>query len=111
MQLIDGKALSQTIKEEIAQEVEQIKKNGGKIPHLAAVLIGEDPASEVYVRNKVNEFANYEPPSLSLSDLLEVAETFEMKGSYCSERYSSTCLSVYFITILQIYEIKTTIPN
>ena len=53
MQLIDGKALSQTIKEEIAQEVEQIKKNGGKIPHLAAVLIGEDPASEVYVRNKV----------------------------------------------------------
>ncbi len=53
MQLIDGKALSQTIKEEIAQEVEQIKKNGGKVPHLAAVLIGEDPASEVYVRNKV----------------------------------------------------------
>jgi methylenetetrahydrofolate dehydrogenase (NADP+) / methenyltetrahydrofolate cyclohydrolase len=53
MQLIDGKALSQTIKEEIAQEVEQIKNNGGKIPHLAAVLIGEDPASEVYVRNKV----------------------------------------------------------
>ncbi len=53
MQLIDGKALSQTIKKEIAQEVEQIKSLGGKIPHLAAVLIGEDPASEVYVRNKV----------------------------------------------------------
>ena len=53
MQLIDGKALSQTIKEEIAQEVELIKENGGKTPHLAAVLIGEDPASEVYVRNKV----------------------------------------------------------
>lgn len=53
MQLLDGKALSQKIKEEIAQEVEQIKNNGGKIPHLAAVLIGEDPASEVYVRNKV----------------------------------------------------------
>lgn len=53
MQLLDGKALSQKIKEEIAQEVEQIKNNGGKIPHLAAVLIGEDPASEVYIRNKV----------------------------------------------------------
>lgn len=53
MQLIDGNALAQKIKEEIAQEVEQIKNNGGKIPHLAAVLIGADPASEVYVRNKV----------------------------------------------------------
>ena len=53
MQLIDGKALSQTIKEEIAEEVKQIMNNGGKRPHLAAVLIGEDPASEVYVRNKV----------------------------------------------------------
>lgn len=53
MQLIDGNELSKKIKEEIALEVAQIKKNGGKIPHLAAVLIGEDPASEVYVRNKV----------------------------------------------------------
>lgn len=53
MQLLDGKALSQKIKEEIAREVEQIKNKGGKIPHLAAVLIGEDPASEVYIRNKV----------------------------------------------------------
>ena len=53
MQLIDGKALAQKIKEEIAQEVEQIKTRGGKTPHLAAVLIGADPASEVYVRNKV----------------------------------------------------------
>ena len=53
MKLIDGKALSNTIKEEIAQEVEAIKKQGGKTPHLAAVLIGDDPASAVYVRNKV----------------------------------------------------------
>lgn len=35
------------------QEVDQIRLAGGKIPHLAAVLIGEDPASQVYVRNKV----------------------------------------------------------
>jgi len=53
MQLIDGKALAQKIKQEIAEEVEQIKTSGGKPPHLAAVLIGADPASEVYVRNKV----------------------------------------------------------
>jgi methylenetetrahydrofolate dehydrogenase (NADP+)/methenyltetrahydrofolate cyclohydrolase len=53
MQLIDGKQLAKDIKAEIAEEVAQIKKNGGKIPHLAAVLVGDDPASQVYVRNKV----------------------------------------------------------
>lgn len=53
MKLIDGKALANTIKEEIAVEVAAIKEKGGKIPHLAAVLIGDDPASAVYVRNKV----------------------------------------------------------
>lgn len=53
MQLIDGKSLANTIKEEIAVEVAQLKASGGKTPHLAAVLIGDDPASAVYVRNKV----------------------------------------------------------
>lgn len=53
MQLIDGKKLSQTIKGELAEEVSKIKAAGGKIPHLAAVLVGEDAASQVYVRNKV----------------------------------------------------------
>ena len=51
--LLDGKKLAQEIKAELKAEVAQIRQNGGKIPHLAAVLIGEDPASEVYVRNKV----------------------------------------------------------
>jgi methylenetetrahydrofolate dehydrogenase (NADP+)/methenyltetrahydrofolate cyclohydrolase len=45
--------LAKAIKEELAIEVEALKANGGKIPHLAAVLVGEDPASQVYVRNKV----------------------------------------------------------
>ncbi|MEM1120334.1 MAG: bifunctional methylenetetrahydrofolate dehydrogenase/methenyltetrahydrofolate cyclohydrolase FolD [Bacteroidota bacterium] len=53
MQLIDGKALANTIKLEIAEAVNKIKVEGGKIPHLAAVLVGDDPASTVYVRNKV----------------------------------------------------------
>lgn len=53
MQLIDGKALAKTIKAELAKEVKALKTNGGKIPHLAAVLVGDNPASQVYVRNKV----------------------------------------------------------
>jgi methylenetetrahydrofolate dehydrogenase (NADP+)/methenyltetrahydrofolate cyclohydrolase len=51
--IIDGKGLANIIKEEIAVEVAKIREAGGKIPHLAAVLIGEDAASQVYVRNKV----------------------------------------------------------
>jgi methylenetetrahydrofolate dehydrogenase (NADP+)/methenyltetrahydrofolate cyclohydrolase len=53
MIILDGKALAKTIKEELKQEVDAIRVAGGKIPHLAAVLVGEDPASQVYVRNKV----------------------------------------------------------
>ncbi len=53
MQLIDGKATSIEIKKEIAKEVLQIKAKGGKTPHLAAILVGNDGGSETYVRNKV----------------------------------------------------------
>ena len=51
--LLDGKATSAQIKAEIAEEVRLIKQNGGKIPHLAAVLVGHDGGSETYVANKV----------------------------------------------------------
>ena len=53
MQLIDGKAIAATIKKEIAQEVEKIIAEGGKRPHLAAILVGHDGGSETYVANKV----------------------------------------------------------
>ena len=53
MQLIDGKAVAAAIKEEIAAEVKSIIANGGKQPHLAAVLVGHDGGSETYVKNKV----------------------------------------------------------
>jgi methylenetetrahydrofolate dehydrogenase (NADP+)/methenyltetrahydrofolate cyclohydrolase len=51
--LIDGKAVAAQLKAELANEVEQISKAGGKIPHLAAVLVGHDGGSETYVANKV----------------------------------------------------------
>ncbi len=53
MQLIDGKEVARQIKQEIAAEVEQIKAQGGKTPHLAAVLVGHDGGSETYVAHKV----------------------------------------------------------
>jgi methylenetetrahydrofolate dehydrogenase (NADP+) / methenyltetrahydrofolate cyclohydrolase len=53
MTLIDGKLLSDTIKNEIKLEVDTLRQKGGKIPHLAAVLVGNNPASEAYVGNKI----------------------------------------------------------
>ncbi len=53
MQILDGKLLSENIKAELAAEVEQLKLQGHKAPHLVAVLVGDNPASEVYVSNKI----------------------------------------------------------
>jgi len=53
MELIDGKKIAAEVKLEIAAEVKQIIENGGKRPHLAAVLVGNDGASETYVNSKV----------------------------------------------------------
>ena len=53
MQLIDGRELANTIKDEIAVTVAAYIAEGNRPPHLAAVLVGADPASKVYVRNKV----------------------------------------------------------
>jgi methylenetetrahydrofolate dehydrogenase (NADP+)/methenyltetrahydrofolate cyclohydrolase len=53
VELIDGKKISEQIKEEIAAEVAGIKARGGKVPHLAAILVGHDGGSVTYVNNKV----------------------------------------------------------
>ena len=53
MQIIDGKETSLKIQEELSIEVDKINNNGGKVPHLAAVLVGEDGASVTYVNAKV----------------------------------------------------------
>ena len=53
MVLLDGKKLSEEIQAELAQKVSHLKSEGKKIPHLAAVLVGNDGASETYVASKV----------------------------------------------------------
>jgi methylenetetrahydrofolate dehydrogenase (NADP+)/methenyltetrahydrofolate cyclohydrolase len=53
MVLIDGKKTSEILQTEIAEEVIKIKNSGGKVPHLAAVLVGHDGGSETYVAAKV----------------------------------------------------------
>ena len=51
--LLDGKATAAAMKQEMAQEIIKIKAKGGKIPHLAAILVGNDGGSETYVAAKV----------------------------------------------------------
>ena len=50
--IIDGKAISATIRGEIAEKVKALKTEKGIVPGLAVIIVGEDPASKVYVRNK-----------------------------------------------------------
>ncbi len=82
MNIIDGKGLANTIKAEIAEEVKAIVAAGGKVPHLAAVLVGDDAASLSYVRSKVRSCEKIgfkstliqEPTSITESKLLAIID-------------------------------------
>ena len=55
MNLIDGKKVAAEMKQEIAEEVKKILENGGRAPHLAAILVGHDGRSETYVAYKIKD--------------------------------------------------------
>ncbi len=79
MELIDGKKIANEIKDEIANQVRKLLAAGGRAQHLAAILVGEDPASETYVNNKAKackqvgfESSTYRfPPDVTEEELLE----------------------------------------
>ncbi len=79
MTLIDGKAISTKIKEEIALEVKDILANGGKQPHLAAILVGHDGGSETYVAAKVKacEACGFKSTLIRYEDDVTEAELLE----------------------------------
>lgn len=89
MAILDGKQLAQTIKAELRTEVESILKQGGKVPHLVAVLVGENPASQAYVRNKVRSCGEvgfqstliHRPADISEKELLEIVEQLNHDSS------------------------------
>jgi len=83
MAIIDGKKVSLEIRDRLAKEVAEVKSRTGTVPGLAVVLVGEDPASAVYVRNKNKTcqslgFASFEhvlPEDTREEDLLALVET------------------------------------
>ena len=79
MTILDGKKTSEDLKQEIAEEVKQLKAKGKRVPHLAAVLVGNDGASLTYVGSKVKscEQVGFEstlvklPANISEEELLQ----------------------------------------
>ncbi|MCA0850088.1 bifunctional methylenetetrahydrofolate dehydrogenase/methenyltetrahydrofolate cyclohydrolase FolD [Salipiger thiooxidans] len=80
--IIDGKAFAATLREQVAAHVARLKADHGITPGLAVVLVGEDPASQVYVRNKgrqtleagMQSFEHKLPAETSEADLLALVE-------------------------------------
>ncbi|MGV6862216.1 MAG: bifunctional 5,10-methylenetetrahydrofolate dehydrogenase/5,10-methenyltetrahydrofolate cyclohydrolase [Putridiphycobacter sp.] len=75
MVLLDGKKTAQEIKDELKIKVDQLKKNGKKVPHLAAVLVGNNGASVTYVNAKVKacKYVGFESTLVNLSE--DITET------------------------------------
>lgn len=76
MQLLDGKKVSGDIKNEIAEVVSKMKKKGEKVPHLAAVIVGNDGASLTYVGSKVKacEYVGFESTLIKLPSTISELE-------------------------------------
>jgi methylenetetrahydrofolate dehydrogenase (NADP+)/methenyltetrahydrofolate cyclohydrolase len=82
MTILDGKKISNDIKDEIAEEVKKMKANGEKVPHLAAVIVGNDGASLTYVGSKVRacERVGFKSTLIQLSNTtseVELLDTIE----------------------------------
>lgn len=82
-QILDGKETARVLREELAREVDQWRSGGGAEPTLAAVLVGDDPASQVYVRNKERACSQVgmasrllrRPASTTTQELLDLLES------------------------------------
>ncbi len=81
-EIIDGKAVARSVREELKKEVEELKKERALTPGLAVLLVGDDPASKVYVRNKhraceavgIRSFQHLLPADTSEAKLLSLIE-------------------------------------
>lgn len=86
--ILDGKELAKRIRSELAEEVIEFIQNNAVVPCLAAVLVGEDPASEVYVRNKrkaceavgIESQLHRLPADTSSDDLLKLISKLNKDG-------------------------------
>lgn len=83
-QIIDGKALAQKMQSKLAQKVQDLKDKEGIVPGLAVILVGEDPASHVYVRNKERSAlqAGFKSEVVRVPDSISQAELIVLIDNY-----------------------------
>ncbi|HGI4992426.1 TPA: bifunctional methylenetetrahydrofolate dehydrogenase/methenyltetrahydrofolate cyclohydrolase [Streptococcus agalactiae] len=87
-ELIDGKALSQKMHAELGRKVERLKEQHGIIPGLAVILVGDNPASQVYVRNKERSAleAGFKSETLRLSESISQEELIDIIHQYNEDK-------------------------
>lgn len=87
-ELIDGKALSQKMQAELGRKVERLKEQHGVIPGLAVILVGDNPASQVYVRNKERSAleAGFKSETLRLSESISQEELIDIIHQYNEDK-------------------------
>src|SRR5690554_3511399 len=102
--ILDGKATAQEIRNEISKKVAERLKNGLKVPHLAAVLVGTDGGSETYVNFKVQDCKEVgfestlirKPDTISEKELLDLVcrLLLEKKNTNHSHTTHTTCILI-----------------
>jgi methylenetetrahydrofolate dehydrogenase (NADP+)/methenyltetrahydrofolate cyclohydrolase len=90
MILIDGQKISALIREELKSEIDKLKATGKKVPGLVTILVGENPASQVYVRSKIKDCeeigmktkAENRTADISEKDLLDLVRKYNEDPDY-----------------------------
>jgi len=90
MTLIDGKKVAQDIRTELKADIDKLKEEGRGVPGLIAILVGEDPASQIYVRNKakacdevgIKTKTETSDTSISEEELLSLIESYNNNKEY-----------------------------
>lgn len=88
-QLIDGKAIAAHVRQQVARQVDARRQAGARIPGLAVILVGDDPASHVYVHNKhraceeagIHSVQHALPPSITQTELEALVDTLNADDS------------------------------
>ena len=90
MKIIDGKKIASDIRNELKEKIQKLKEEGKDVPGLVTFLIGENPASQVYVKNKIKDCeeigmrtkAENHPADISEAKLLEMIQKYNNDSNY-----------------------------